>query len=160
MNIFWTPALLFDMTLKILTGHVDAHLITAYADSLNVPRPIAWAVAWEESRDGRKGNAYLGPGKLIKVDSVTYRRVCREIGRFQINPCTWKSSDPRCTLQRIRDSLTDNIYCGVKHLAWLRQNYGSWSPAVRRFNGRGRKAEAYGKRVEHYVGRVTILSYS
>jgi len=164
ISILWNPVFTVGMSLYAITGHVDAYTLAAQADSQGVPRTVSWAVAWEESRGGRRGNDYLGPGRIVAdtatidgVVTVRRHRICRELGRYQINPCTWRSSDPRCTLRRISARYADNVYCGTKNIRNKYLECGNWHCAPRRHNGRGPLAELYGKRIDQYVGRVHLL---
>jgi len=168
-------------TLRALSGHVDAELLKAHADSLRVPYRLVWGIAWMESRDGRKPNSkILGPGVLVQVKDTTYREwrdfgkgqvlvhvttvtrtkhVCREIGRMQLSPCTdWVKllNDSRCTLKRITNSLSDNVHCGVKYLRTLKHKYGHWKDAPLHYNG----ASIYQDGVEQYLGRLDLREYS
>lgn len=155
-----------------LTKHVDEALLTAYADSTNIPAVVMWAVAWQESRDGKKGNGYIGPGivrrTIIRTVTVTDssvdtlvivrdERVCRERGRMQINPCTWRSKiAARCSAMRIKLYLGDNLYCAGRHLRYLYDRYGSWQKAIEKYNGSGYMARAYRQRALVYIGTLTL----
>jgi len=119
----------------------------------NVPPVVMQAVAWMESRDGRRGNEYRGPGRE-QCDSAGCRRVCREIGRMQINPCIqW--SIPVCNGVDIRRYF-GNIRCGAAILAARRVKYGSWESAIRHYNGSGPLAERYLQTALAYIGRRTL----
>ena len=139
-----TPWLWIAVTL--MSGHSDALQLAAHADSAGVPLPVALAVAWQESRSGAKGNAYRG-----RED---------ERGRFQLHPRgSWRRTtygDARCTLLRVTRSYDDNLHCGLRHLAALARNCGSWSCAIERYNGRGPRARAYRERALAYIGRLSL----
>lgn len=145
------------LLLSLLTGHTDAARLAAYADSTGVPREVMWAVAWQESRGGQRGNSYIGPG-IVVMDTISMipHRVCRERGRMQINPCYWKPLAPRCTWQRVRDNYSDNVWCAGLKLHSLRAIYGSWEEAIRRYNGSGPMSRAYQQRALAYIGRLAL----
>ncbi len=141
----------------LLTGHVDSYKLAAYADSTRVPTQVMWAVAWEETRDGAKGNNYVGPGFLtFDVTTRTYKRVCRERGRMQLNPCFWQSKLARCSWQRVRDNYNDNVFCAGSRLRILYEAYGSWESAIGHYNGSGPVAQAYKQRALAYIGRLAL----
>jgi len=142
---------------------VDREALAAHADSAGVPRAAAYALAWMESRDGRRGNAYRGPGRLVEdttrlvpqmvcvwavprtpnrnqacwTDSVyATKRVCREVGRMQINPCAGlERGNPRCAYKRVRENIDDNYACGLWYYRTLQDRYGSARKAFSRYNG-------------------------
>src|SRR2546425_438487 len=86
----------------------DSVALRSVADSVGVPVNVMYAVAWMESRDGHLGNKPRGPGRE-QCDSLGCRRVCREIGRLQINPCIrWKGLP--CSDIRVYEN---NLRCGA-----------------------------------------------
>ncbi len=162
--------------LVVITGLVDADRLAAVADSFNVDRRVVFAVAWMETRDGRRWNA-LGPGKVVidaPIDTLLKysgtsmkqvmlapftRRVCREVGRFQLRSCVdWTKplKDRQCTTERLRLDYATGIHCGVKHLADLHRQFGSWREVIRRQNGRGPAARKYVERAVAYIGRISL----
>lgn len=137
----------------------DAQTLALAAETAGVPKVVGLAVAWEETRDGSRGNSYLGAG-LAVFDSASGRtkRVCRELGRMQVNPCYhWTYISPSCA----RDSLrvySSNVRCGMTILRRRYEEVGSWQEAIRRYNGRGPKADDYLRRVLATIGRLTLES--
>jgi len=163
-----------DRSLEGLTGLQDVHQLTAHADSLKVPHRVVWAIAWQEGRSGSKGNNSLGQGILVAVADTTfrswdsngkllsaqvsyrYKRVCREIGRLQLNPCVdWVKTlkDPRCTLQRIKTSYDDNVHCGVVNMKRLYTMHKGWTYVPSWYNGGSAK---YQSEAEVYIGHLTL----
>lgn len=138
---------------------VDSTALAAYADSTGVPRYVLMAVAWEESRSGARGNRYVGPG-VRQVDTTTgaERRVCRERGRMQHNPCFHWRQPPvaRCAWARVRDNYADNVWCAGLKLHMLYAQYGSWATAIERYNGRGPRARAYRERALATIARFYL----
>src|SRR5258705_179331 len=111
------------------------------------------AVAWMESRSGSRQNNYKGPGRE-QCDSTGCHRVCREIGRMQINPCIqWGISV--CNRDNIR-FYRGNINCGAAILAARRLKYGSWLSAVKHYNGSGPMADLYLQKALIYIGRRSL----
>lgn len=127
---------------------VDAPLIASTADSFGVPRDIAYAAAWKETGTGLHWNA-LGPGTIDSTwqgDVLVVRRVCREIGRFQMKPCiNWAARlhDPLCTYRTIRYDRLISIHCGIENLRFLVDKYHDPVIVLQRQNGDGPQALAY-----------------
>lgn len=103
----------------------------------------------------RGGNEAVGPGRL----GPGGERLCREVGRLQVNPCAdWTRLTPAC---RHLTNYSSNLQCGA---AILRYNYDrcaingdpSWSCAVRAYNGRGPLAERHVRRVERIIGQLVL----
>jgi hypothetical protein len=154
-------------SLVALTGLVDADRLTAHADSLGAPHRPVWGIAWQESRTGVKGNNVLGQGILVP-DITRYvwtgrttgfehplKRVCREVGRMQLNPCVnWTQvlHDQRCTLHRITVSYDDNVHCGIENMLRLARTKG-WTYVPSWYNGGNAQ---YQKEVEQYLGHLTL----
>jgi len=130
---------------------VDTALLYKVADAQQVPRQVALAVAWMETRTGAKGNNYLGPGRE-QCDSLGCRRVCREIGRMQVNPCI-SFNLPGCKQLRI---LEQNITCGLGILSYLKVREGNWILAIQKYNGSGPKAREYLAKALGYIGWLTL----
>lgn len=130
----------------------DSSALYAVADSARVPHEVIAAVAWMETRDGQ--HVRRGPGRE-QCDSTGCHRVCREIGRMQINPCIrWKFVG--C------DSLAvprQNVRCGAEILRERYERFGSWPAAIRAYNGAGPMADAYLLQALAYIGRrrLTLL---
>lgn len=160
-----------DYSLEGLSGLQDAHQLAVHAESLHVDKRLVWGIAWQESRDGSKGNKVLGMGitRLLKTscymwDGATGKclqynehlvRTCREIGRMQLNPCVnWTQllHDQRCTLQRIKASYDDNVHCGIKNMKRLAKEKG-WTYVPSWYNGGN---ASYQKDVETYLGHLTL----
>lgn len=133
------------------TSIVDRWYLESVAHEIGVPSKVILAVAWQESRSGAKGNAYKGPGKE-QCDSLGCRRVCREIGRGQINPCI-KWGLPGC------GSLHTYRY-NVRCMAWIlraqRARHGSWVQAIKHYNGNGPRAEQYLQQALAFIGKQTL----
>lgn len=146
--------------LRVATGLCDALPLAHVADSLHVPRAVAWAVAENESGDGCRWNAYVGPGQLERLprgDTTLVVRVCREVGRFQLRPCLdWRGLSPRCTTYRLSHSYFANIHCGLLRLRWLRQRYGSWPAAIQHYNGAGPLAARYAQKALARIGTYSL----
>lgn len=130
---------------------VDTALLSKAADSANVPRVVMYAVAWQETRDGVRGNTPRGPGRE-QCDSLGCRRVCREVGRMQVNPCI-RFDLPGCNDLR---NYEQNATCGAWILRYLYNKWGSWPLAIQRYNGSGPKAREYAIRALAYVGWVRL----
>lgn len=152
-TLLWTPLVIAQLGWTILSGHPDAAILARHAQLHGVPIVLVWAVAARES-GYRGGNHWRGPGKwvadTVSPDSVILRRICREVGRMQLNPCfplTWL--DPWCTNTRVRTSYDANISCGVKYLA-------SHGPRISRYNGRGPMAREYQRWIESEIGRILL----
>lgn len=126
---------------------VDAGILHKAADGANVPRVVMYAVAWQETRDGQRGNAPRGPGRE-QCDSLGCRRVCREVGRMQVNPCIrWGLAGCGWLVD-----LVQNTTCGAEILRYLYDKWGSWELAILHYNGSGPKAREYATRALAYVG--------
>jgi hypothetical protein len=162
-----------ERSLEALSGLQDAHQLSAHADSLKVPRQLVWSIAWQEGRSGAKGNNILGQGilrpdtvyreygidgKLSRV-RVVYHRMCREIGRMQLNPCVnWTRNlhDDRCSLKRITSSYDDNVYCAVMNMKRLAKLHNSWTYVPSWYNG---GSAVYQKEAEAYIGHLALKQY-
>ena len=136
----------------------DSVALKATADSFNVPVEVVYAVAWMETRDGKRWNA-LGPGVIdsswLADGTLRVHRTCRELGRFQLRGCVnWKSLlvDPVCSYEKLRTVYGIGVHCGVRNLRRLFERYGSWLETIRRQNGNGSKAEAYLRDALMYLG--------
>ena len=130
---------------------VDTALLYKVADAQQVPRQVALAVAWMETRTGTKGNSYLGPGRE-QCDSTGCHRVCREVGRYQVNPCISFNLEG-CKQLRI---LEQNITCGMGILRYLYSRDSSWTEAIRRYNGSGPRAREYQQKALAYIGWLSL----
>lgn len=127
----------------------DSGQLQIAAQLAQVPVTIAWALAWEETRTGAQGNRYLGPDT-----NTSHHHICRAVGRLQLNPCgNWRSvvHEARCTLRRVQQRYTDNVYCGLRYLRRLYEHTGSWLLSVRMYNGSGQEAEAFAFRVWRHI---------
>lgn len=142
--------------LILATGQIDASRILAHADTVRQQTGVffsdaaALALSWQETRSGATKNSARGPGvwksrstgKLCRAivcvpgDSI---RVCKEVGRMQLNPCTdFTKVDPRCTRKAIRDSLNVNIHCGLMwYVEKIKLCEGDVICAIERYNGNG-----------------------
>jgi len=129
----------------------DTALLYKVADSQQVPRQVALAVAWMETRSGIKGNNYIGPGRE-QCDSLGCHRVCREIGRYQVNPCI-SFNLPGCKQLRI---LEQNITCGMGILRYLYSRDSSWVSAIQHYNGSGPRSREYLAKALEYIGWLSL----
>jgi hypothetical protein len=148
------------LALIVLQGFAplqDSVYLGTVADSFNVPREVVYAVAWNETRDGRRWDA-RGSGIVDSIwvgDILRIRRTCRELGRFQLSPCIpWvkRLNDPVCTVQRLKSDYAVGVHCGVSNLAWLGRRYGNWLTVLQRQNGAGPLAAEYVNRALAYIG--------
>lgn len=126
---------------------VDHAALAAHADSAGIPRAAAYGLAWMESRTGKcMPKCPRGPGRVvvdsIREDSLGQRhvyqhRICREIGRMQINPCArLDRGNARCEWRRVRDNIHDNYACGMWYYSTLLLRYqGDHRRAFSRYNG-------------------------
>lgn len=135
----------------------DSVALKATADSFGIPTEVIYAVAWKESRTGEHWNR-LGPGVIDSTwvnNTLTVRRTCREVGRFQLRSCVnWIRllRDSKCSTRRMRDEYRISIHCGARNLRRLFDRYGSWLEAIRRQNGAGPKADFYLLEALAYIG--------
>ena len=151
---------------------IDADHLALVADSFNIPHPIFYAIAWQETRRGDFNYRFpRGPGKFV-FDHCTggpecpfriTKRICREVGRFQLNPCIdWSRilHDPLCTNANILSKdkyfayLVD-VHCAAEQIANLHTGY-SWMETIRRYNGQGNISYKYLDSVLAYLGRFYI----
>src|SRR5438445_12048492 len=104
----------------------DSVALKATADSFNVPAEVVYAVAYMETRDGTHWNS-LGPGVIdstwLPSGTLRVRRVCRELGRFQLRGCVdWQAMLHErgvCTYGRLRSEYGAGVHCGVMNLRRL-----------------------------------------
>lgn len=142
----------------------DSVALAATADSFGVSRDIAFAVAWMETRDGKRWNV-LGPGVIdstwLADGTLRVHRVCRELGRYQLRGCVdWTKmlGDARCTRQALRTSYTVGLHCGLRNLRRLwTLCLGDALCTIRKQNGSGPKAEIYLTRALAYLGYRTLV---
>lgn len=118
-----------------------------------------YAIAWQETRSGQRLNDYIGPGRE-QCDSIPpgrCRRVCREIGRMQINPCGRWASLAQCSLARIK-FYHGNLRCAAvilrksRDIIAARDGVDVWTGAMKMYNGSGPHAEAYLTKALAYLG--------
>jgi hypothetical protein len=132
----------------------DSTALRAAGAEFHVPAAVMYAVAWQETRLNLSPTI-RGPGREQCDSGVGCRRVCREIGRFQINPCiTWRH--PACA----RDSLrlyASNLRCGAAILRAARDGTSTWADAIRVYNGSGPRARQYAKEALSYIGWLRLL---
>lgn len=132
---------------------VDRWYLESVAQEVGVPSKVMLAVAWQETRTGVKGNGYRGPGRE-QCDSIGCKRVCREVGRMQINPCiNWRL--PACKPKAIL-SYGGNVRCGAAILSNRFVVLGSWTEAIKHYNGSGPHAERYLQQALAFIGRLTL----
>lgn len=136
------PSLLTALLLSIQTGHPDAAVQVTAAQQAGVPAVVALAVVEVESgrtltpRDGAAG----------------------EVGRWQVRPELWGASFTRaCGPASLRDPVK-NACVGAHILKGCYDRLGTWTLAVRCFNGdiRDRRTARYLARVERALGRLTL----
>lgn len=159
---------------------VDKAKIDSVANELGVPSVVAEAAAQMETGSGARWRA-LGPGVEQVGDDGIVRRMCREVGRFQLKPCiNWvkRLSDPSCTYKLMHSDLDISIRCGIENLAWLRDHkcqshVGSpmrqgpsrpqdtagptWLCVLKRQNGAGEMADAYVRKALSFIGWLQIM---
>jgi len=121
--------------------------------SAGVPAQVMYAVKWKESRVTRAENA-RGPGRE-QCDSLGCRRVCREIGPGQINPCI-RWAWPECEPGHLREYY-HNLACMASILKHLHDKHGNWPEAIRRYNGSGPRSREYQREALAYIGWLTLL---
>ena len=139
------------MILLLALQLVDSVALRDAAIKASIPPIVIEAIAYMETRSGDKLNAYRGPGRE-QCDSLGCRRVCREIGRLQINPCIrWHIA----ACDSIR-AYAANLRCGAAILAERYRRYGSWPLAIRAYNGSGPMADLYQQRALAYIGKRTL----
>ena len=134
-----TPA---DLALGLLwtlaTGHPDAALLAAYADSAHVPHTVVWAIAWQESRHN------LNPA---------VRGRAGEIGRLQVLPRTAKTFCADLDIY----TYSGNVKCGVRLLRGHFQRRGSWAAAIRAYQcPTCTRDTPYQRSVLERVGRIEL----
>lgn len=120
----------------------DRIALAAHADSAGVAHAVAFSLAWMETRTGAcLPHCPRGPG-VVRIDSVVAghvyaHRICREIGRMQINPCAGlERHNPRCERVRVLTSIDDNYACGLWFYATLAMRYrGDTRRALSAYNG-------------------------
>lgn len=138
------------MLLLLLALVPDSLNLKAAGDLYQVPYMVMETVAWLETRNNLNPKV-RGPGKVIWDSLGNGKRVCREIGRFQINPCVHRVS--------VVDSIYSyqgNIRWGAKYLRTLYNRYGTWSLVIKHYNGAGVKADAYLQKAYGYIGKRTL----
>ena len=151
LAILFIPCSLPAQSLETLTKEVDAAELANTADLVGIPRRVMWSVAWEESRTGKSGNRVRGPGVIVDGKAT-----CREVGRMQLKPCqNWTNLSPQCTTRGLY-VYAINIYCGALRLKELYGKYGTWTEAIRHYNGDGEKSREYLSRVLVTLGGYSI----
>ena len=137
------------LVLQVFVPLQDSRYLKSVADSFGVPFAVVEAVAWMETRDGRRWNA-LGPGvvrdTVLPDGRVDSKRVCREVGRFQLRGCVdWVKllQDHQCVYAKLRTVYRVGVHCGVRNLSRLYLIYGNWLEVIKRQNGGGPLAEKY-----------------
>lgn len=137
----------------------DSVALKATADSFGVNVEVVYAVAWMESRRGDKWNR-LGPGVIdstwLPDGTLRVRRVCRELGRFQLRSCyNWNKMlhvSGVCSYERLRNDYSVGVHCGVRNLRRLWNLHGDWVEVIRRQNGSGPLSRVYLKEALAYIG--------
>lgn len=128
----------------------DSLALRTMALEAKVPPMVLEAVAYVETRCN-VNPLVRGPGKLVwDSTGTTAHRRCREVGRLQLNPCAFKLPDS------VRTSYTANVQYGAIRLRWLYERYGSWTLAIKRYNGAGPRAEQYLGKILYYIGQRTV----
>lgn len=118
----------------------DGVYLCAVAVDANVPPDVMLAIAWQETRNNLR---------------QTIRGSAGEIGRMQVSPrIQWRH--PACA----RDSLrlyASNLRCGAAILRLRFLESGSWSEALRRYNGSGPQSRKYQREILAYIGWLRLL---
>lgn len=131
----------------------DSSALRRAGAEFNVPASVMYAVAWQETRSN-VNPAVRGPGRE-QCDSLGCRRVCREIGRGQVNPCiVWKHPSCRRELLRVYEH---NIRCMAAILRAAHDGASTWQDAIRKYNGSGPRARQYAKDALSYIGWLRLL---
>jgi len=109
------------------------------AERYGVPIPLVWAIASVESGSAPQPGARGRHG---------------EAGRLQVRRELWGSRFRECS----SEDEEDLVVCGVRILAWLRAQYGTWRAAVARYNATSQPAlaEPYVRQVEARIGRMYL----
>jgi hypothetical protein len=136
-----TPlALLAQLSLAAISGHHDAAAISWRARAEGVPPLLAVAIA--EVETGHNWRDSLVRGRL------------GEVGRFQIRPALWSSAFHGAC--RAVSTRAGNRHCAMHILRWCYERHGSWSAAIRCFNGGGAASARYLRRVQFALGRLSL----
>lgn len=122
----------------------DSSALFAAADRFRVPHDVMLAVAWMETRDGL--HIHKGPGRE-QCDSLGCRRVCRELGRMQINPCIFHLPDTTSATNRLWGAMLLHRHFNRLH---------SWPAAIKAYNGSGPMSEWYQIQALAFIGRRKI----
>ena len=167
---------------------IDAEHLAPVADSFNIPHAVFYAIAWQETRRGNFNYTFpRGPGVInlemgcisdfvaknynlkpastfqLRLIAGCGKRVCREIGRYQMSPCVnWSKimKDPICTNANLLSKDKEfayrvNIHCAAEHLAGMHTGY-NWAETIRRYNGQGELSYKYQASVLSYIGRFYL----
>lgn len=113
----------------------DASYLCYVGERLGIPKKVLYAIAWMETRKN------LNP---------RIRGALGEIGRLQL-----RHKSTVCIGLDIR-TYEGNVWCGALFLLSRYNKYGSWSQAIKRYNGNGAQAELYLQRALAFIGRLTI----
>lgn len=141
------------IVLLLVAQLLDSVPLKHVADSVGVPTEVLYAVAWMETRDGQRANNYRGTGREY-CDSAGCRRTCREVGRMQINPCI-RWALPYC--DEANRTWNANVRCGAYILKYQYDKHGSWTEAIKRYNGNGPNARKYLTEALAFIGRRRIV---
>lgn len=131
---------------------LDSVPLKHVADSVGVPTEVLYAVAWMETRDGKRANDYRGAGRE-QCDSTGCHRTCREVGRMQINPCI-RWALPYC--DKAHTGRDANVRCGAFILKHNYEKHKSWTEAIRRYNGSGPKSRRYLNEALAFIGKRAV----
>lgn len=127
-----------------VTGHPDALYLAAEADRQGVPRLVAWAIAYQESRHE------LAPD--LRGHHCRGRPGC-EVGRFQILPSTARLACRDLDVWKY----SGNVACGLRYLRLLYEERGSWVAAVRAYQcPRCLRRTEYEQQVMATIGRFAL----
>ena len=125
------------MLYALVTGHPDAWRLKAYADSARVPPVVAWALAWQESRNNLNAGVRGRHG---------------EWGRLQVMSATARVVCPTLDIR----TYEGNVACGLRYLRRQFEVRGSWEAAVRAYQCPAcRQRTDYERSVMETVGRFT-----
>jgi hypothetical protein len=134
--------LAMSVLLAVLTGLPDAYHLARLAEAERVPRVVAWAVAWQESRTN------LDP----RLRPAGCRNDC-EVGRMQVKPSTAKRVCPTLNIW----AYTGNVRCGLLYLRLLHRQTGSWELAIRAYQCPTCQGPTpYEQAVLAHVGRLSL----
>lgn len=117
----------------------DGVYLCAVAVDANVPPDVMVAIAWQETRNNLR---------------QTIRGSAGEIGRMQVSlRIQWRH--PACAVALLKN-YASNLRCGAAILRARFDEVGSWSEALRRYNGSGMQSRKYQREILAYIGWMRL----